>query len=76
MRRIFLSVLAVIVSLAAGYTIICIWRGTSLYEVNLSEENLLRATRLAPSNPDPYYSNSDFFLQRIVPQRSTNSKRR
>jgi len=55
MKRIFSSVLAVIVSLAAGYSVISIWRGISLYQISLSEENLLRATRLAPSNPDPYY---------------------
>ncbi len=55
MKRTFFSVLAVIVSLAAGYSIINIWRGISLYQINLSEENLLGATRLAPSNPDPYY---------------------
>jgi hypothetical protein len=55
MKRIFLSLLAVIASLVAGYSIISIWRGISLYQASLSEENLLRATRLAPSNPDPYY---------------------
>ena len=55
MKRIFFPVLAVVASLAAGYSIINIWRGISLYPVSLSEENLLRATRLAPSNPDPYY---------------------
>ncbi len=55
MKRIFLSVLAVIASLAAGYSIITVWRGISLYQTSLSEENLLRAIRFAPSNPDPYY---------------------
>lgn len=55
MKRIFFPVLAIVASLAAGYSIINIWRGISLYPVSLSEENLLRATRLAPSNPDPYY---------------------
>ncbi len=55
MKRIFFSVLAVIVSLAAGYSIMCIWRGISLCQINLSKENLLRASRVAPSNPDPYY---------------------
>ncbi len=55
MKRIFLSALAVIVSLAAGYSVISTWRGISLYQISLSEENLLRATRLASSNPDPYY---------------------
>jgi tetratricopeptide (TPR) repeat protein len=55
MKKIFFPVLAVVASLAAGYSIINIWRGISLYPLSLSEENLLRATRLAPSNPDPYY---------------------
>ena len=55
MKRIFFPVLAVVASLAAGYSIINIWRGISLYPISLSEKNLLRATRLAPSNPDPYY---------------------
>jgi hypothetical protein len=55
MKRIFFPVLAVVVSLAAGYMIIGIWRGISSQAINLSKENLLRATQLAPSNPDPYY---------------------
>ena len=55
MKRIFLSVLAVVASLAAGYSIVSIWRGISVYQMSLSEANLLRATRLAFSNPDPYY---------------------
>ncbi|HXX34866.1 MAG TPA: carbohydrate binding domain-containing protein, partial [Thermodesulfobacteriota bacterium] len=55
MKRIFFCSLSLIVSLVAGYSIIGIWRGVSLYQRSLSEENLLRATRLAPSNSDPYY---------------------
>jgi hypothetical protein len=55
MKRIFFPVLAVVVSLAAGYTILGIWRGISFQSINLSEENLLRAAQLIPSNPDPYY---------------------
>jgi len=55
MKRIFFPVLAVVVSLAAGYTILGIWRGISFQPINLSKENLLRATQLTPSNPDPYY---------------------
>jgi hypothetical protein len=55
MKRIFLSVLAVVASLAAGYCIMSFWRGISLYQASLSEENLIRAIRLAPSNPDPCY---------------------
>ena len=55
MKRIFFPVLAVVVSLAAGYLILGIWRGISFQPINLSKENLLRATQLTPSNPDPYY---------------------
>jgi hypothetical protein len=55
MKRIFFPVLAVVASLAAGYTIIGIWRGISFCSIHLSKENLLRATQLTPSNPDPYY---------------------
>jgi hypothetical protein len=61
MKRIFLSVLAVVGSLAAGYSIINIWRGISLYQTSLSEKNLLRAIRFAPSNPDPYYRLGVFY---------------
>jgi hypothetical protein len=55
MKRILFPVLAVVVSLAAAYTILGIWRGISFQPINLSKENLLRATQLTPSNPDPYY---------------------
>jgi tetratricopeptide (TPR) repeat protein len=61
MKRIFFPLLAVIVSLAAGYYIICIWRGISLYQINLSKENLLRAAQLTPSNPDPFFKLSFFY---------------
>jgi hypothetical protein len=62
MKRIFFPALAVVVSLAAGYYIIGIWRGVSLYQINLSEENLLRAAQLTPSNPDPFYKLGVFYL--------------
>ncbi|OGP93208.1 MAG: hypothetical protein A2156_13985 [Deltaproteobacteria bacterium RBG_16_48_10] len=55
MKRIFFPVLAVIVSLAAGYSILCLWRGISLNPIHPSKENLLDAIRLSPSNPEPYY---------------------
>src|SRR4030043_421969 len=55
MKRIFFPVLAVIVSLAAGYSILCLWRGISLNPIHLSKENLLNAIRLSPPNPEPYY---------------------
>jgi hypothetical protein len=61
MKRIFFPLLAVIVSLAAGYYIVCIWRGISLYQINLSKENLLKAIQLTPSNPDPFFKLSFFY---------------
>jgi hypothetical protein len=55
MKRILFPVLAVVVSLAAGYFILCLWRGISLNPINPSKENLLKAIRLSPPNPEPYY---------------------
>jgi len=55
MKRILFPVLAVVVSLAAGYSILCLWRGISLNPINPSQENLLKAIRLSPPNPEPYY---------------------
>jgi tetratricopeptide (TPR) repeat protein len=55
MRRFFSSVLILSISLGAGYQILSIWRGFSLYQTNLSKESLLKATRSLPSYPDPLY---------------------
>lgn len=55
MKRLFFSILVLIISLVVGYQILCIWRGISHYQTNLSKENLLKATRTVPSNPDPFY---------------------
>src|SRR4030067_82169 len=55
MKRLIFSILVLIVSLITGYQILCIWRGISLYQTNFTEENLLKATRITPSNPDPFY---------------------
>jgi carbohydrate binding protein with CBM4/9 domain/tetratricopeptide repeat protein len=55
MKRIFFPVLAVALSLAAGYCILGLWRGIALNRPPHSEENLLKALRVTPSNPDPYY---------------------
>jgi hypothetical protein len=55
MKRLFFSILIVIVSLVVGYHILSIWRGIYLYQANLSKESLLKAIRLNPSNPDPFY---------------------
>ena len=55
MRRFFSSVLIIFVSLVAGYQILSIWRGVSLYQTHPSKESLLGATQTLPSNSDPFY---------------------
>ncbi len=55
MKRILFPVLAVVVSLAAGYSILCLWGGISLKSIQPSEENLLEAVHRNPPNPEPYY---------------------
>jgi tetratricopeptide (TPR) repeat protein len=55
MKRLFFPLLILIVSLVVGYHILSIWRGASLYQKDLSKENLLRSIQLTPSNPDPFY---------------------
>jgi tetratricopeptide (TPR) repeat protein len=54
MKR-FFSILIIIISVSAAYQILSTWRGLSLYQRNPSRANLLKSTRLNPSNPDPYY---------------------
>ncbi len=61
MKRFIFSILVVIVSLVAGYHILSIWRGIYLYQANLSKESLLKAIRLNPSNPDPFYRLGIFY---------------
>jgi tetratricopeptide (TPR) repeat protein len=55
MKRLFFSILILIVSSIAIYYILSFWKGISLYQSNLSRETLLKAIRTIPSNPDPYY---------------------
>jgi hypothetical protein len=55
MKRIFFPVLAVLVSWVAGYFILGLWGGIALNPIRPSEENLLKAVRISPSNPEPYY---------------------
>jgi hypothetical protein len=55
MKRFFASTLILLLSLVAGYHILSIWRGVSLSQTNLSRERLLKASRVTPSNPDPFY---------------------
>ena len=54
-RRLIFTLSVFIVFLLAGYYIFTIWRGVHLGQINLSKENLLKAIRLNPSNPDPFY---------------------
>jgi tetratricopeptide (TPR) repeat protein len=61
MKRLFFSILVLIVLLVAGYHILSIWRGISLYQANLSKESLLKAIRLNPSNPDPFFRLGIFY---------------
>jgi hypothetical protein len=66
MRRFFSSILILLISLVAGYCILSIWRGISLYQRNLSKENLLAAARITPSNPDPFYRLGLFYQWNIL----------
>lgn len=55
MKRLFLFILVLILSLVVGYQILFIWKGFFLYQKNLSKETLLKAIQTTPSNPDPFY---------------------
>jgi hypothetical protein len=55
MRRIFFSILVLIGSWVAFYSILSLWKGVSLYQGPFSKEDLLKAIRLNPTNPDPFY---------------------
>ena len=55
MKRLLLPILILILSFAAGYSVLSIWIGVSLYRENPSREDLEKGIRLTPSNPDPYY---------------------
>jgi hypothetical protein len=61
MKRFFASTLILLLSLVAGYHILSIWRGVSLSQTNLSREGLLKASRVTPSNPDPFFKLSFFY---------------
>ena len=55
MKKLLLSILILILSFVAGYSVLSIWIGVSLYRENPSREDLQKTIRLTPSNPDPYY---------------------
>jgi hypothetical protein len=61
MKKLFFLLLIVSVSFLIGYHILSIWRGTHLNQANLSKESLLKAIRLNPSNPDPFYRLGIFY---------------
>jgi len=61
MKRLFFPILIVLISFLIGTHIFSMWRGFSLYQKNPSKERLLRAIRLSPSNPDPFYKLGLFF---------------
>jgi hypothetical protein len=55
MKRLFFALLVTIFSVLIGYHILSVWVGIDLYKKDPSKESLLKAARLNPSNPDPYY---------------------
>jgi tetratricopeptide (TPR) repeat protein len=55
MRRLFLSVAILAVSLLAAFYILRLWRGLRLLESHPSRENLLLSMGSIPSSPDPFY---------------------
>ena len=55
MKRLFYSLVVLLVSFLLGYHVVTLWRGFYLYGVRPSKEALIKALGLNPSNPDPYY---------------------
>ena len=55
MKKLATPILVLLVSAVASFYILSLWRGSFPYSPTASPEILLRATQLAPSNPDPYY---------------------
>jgi tetratricopeptide (TPR) repeat protein len=61
MKRIFFYLLILILSIGVAYDLLSTWRGISLLKPYPSEEGFLRALRLVPMNPDPFYGLSLFY---------------
>lgn len=73
MKRLLFSILILLLSVITGYFVLSIWMGVSLYRENTSLEDLKKAARLTPSNPDPYYRMAlyhEWNIQEINPERS------
>jgi tetratricopeptide (TPR) repeat protein len=61
MKKRILHLLVVAVSVAAGYQVIMAWRGISLCQEKPEQDILLKAIRLTPSNPVPFYRMGTLF---------------
>ena len=65
MKRLFFPILIVLISILIAYHILSVWQGISLYQTNPLKERFLKAARLNPSNPDPYYRLGLFYQRDI-----------
>jgi tetratricopeptide (TPR) repeat protein len=61
MKRLFFPLLIILFSILIGYHTLSLWRGISYYQLAPSKENFLKAIKLDPSNPDPYYRLGFFY---------------
>lgn len=65
MKRLFLSILTLIISLAAAYQVLSTWGGVHSYRANPSKEGFIKAIRLNSSNPTPFYRLGLFYQRDI-----------
>ena len=61
MKRIFFYLLVLVLCMGLAFDLVSTWRGVSFSKPSPSEEGFLKALRLAPLNPDPYYGLSLFY---------------
>ncbi len=55
MKKLFFPLLVIFISFLIAYSIVSAWKGISFYQPRPSKEDFLKAIKLNPSNPDPYY---------------------
>ena len=55
MKKTLSSIFVIVIALALGYQVLTLWMGTVLAQKGLSKEDLLKAIRLTPDNPEPFY---------------------
>jgi len=75
MKRLLFSILILILLLFVGYHVLSMWRGITLYQANLSKENLLKAIQITPSYSDPFFRLGLFYqweIRNINPKESLN----